>query len=262
MLRHVHETWVYSQYLKACYVNDGLPPEKIHVIPLGVNPALFRPDAPPLAAIQAATGECFRFLFSGGATPRKGVDLLVNAYLAEFRTHEPVCLVIKDGGNYPPEMGRQIEAVAAHPGHARILYTRKSLNPQELAGLYTACHCYVHPYRSEGYGLPIAEAMACGLPVIVTGGGACLDFTSAHEVSYIPSTVRRLPERSFEGVPTVGNPYWLEPDLPSLRRLMRRAYTSYAELREKAILTSVRIRTGHTWVQSAAAVKARLFARL
>ena len=38
-----------------------------------------------------------------------------------------------------------------------------------MAALYAACDCLVHPYRGEGFGLPIAEAMACGLPVIVTG---------------------------------------------------------------------------------------------
>ena len=47
---------------------------------------------------------------------------------------------------------------------------------EELAGLYAACDCLVHPYRGEGFGLPIAEAMACGLPAIVTGYGAAMDF--------------------------------------------------------------------------------------
>ena len=55
-------------------------------------------------------------------------------------------------------------------------YIEKILSEDEVVGLYTACNVLVHPYRGEGFGLPILEAMACGIPAIVTNGGACLDF--------------------------------------------------------------------------------------
>ena len=52
-----------------------------------------------------------------------------------------------------------------------IEYHECALNDQEMAGLYAACDCLAHPYRGEGFALPVVEAMACGLPAIVTGAG-------------------------------------------------------------------------------------------
>ena len=55
-----------------------------------------------------------------------------------------------------------------------IEYHDRALNDQEMAGLYAACDCLAHPYRGEGFALPVVEAMACGLPAIVTGAGPAL----------------------------------------------------------------------------------------
>ena len=46
------------------------------------------------------------------------------------------------------------------------------LDDDEVAALYRACDVLVHPYRGEGFAMPVLEAMACGLPVITTGGRA------------------------------------------------------------------------------------------
>ena len=53
-----------------------------------------------------------------------------------------------------------------------VEYIDRILSETEMAGLYAACDCLVHPFRGEGFALPIVEAMACGLPVIVTGARA------------------------------------------------------------------------------------------
>ena len=52
-----------------------------------------------------------------------------------------------------------------------VEYIDHNLSETEVARLYAACDCLVHPFRGEGFALPVVEAMACGLPVIVTGAG-------------------------------------------------------------------------------------------
>ena len=50
MLGQVDEVWAYSRYVRDCYLRAGVPPERVHVIPLGVDPDVFRPGLEPLPA--------------------------------------------------------------------------------------------------------------------------------------------------------------------------------------------------------------------
>jgi glycosyltransferase involved in cell wall biosynthesis len=116
----------------------------------------------------------------------------------------------------------------------------------------------VHPYRAEGYGLPVAEAMACARPVIVTGAGACRDFTSEDSAYLIKCTMEKLNTWAVGNMPTVGNPFWLRPDLDDLRNVMRYVFKNRDEARRRGMQASVAIRTGHTWKQAATRVAQRL----
>jgi glycosyltransferase involved in cell wall biosynthesis len=87
--------------------------------------------------------------------------------------HALGAFLLKDGQATEAEA---IDRFRSQPHAPAIEYLDQPLKEAELPGLYTACQCLVHPYRGEGFGLPIVVAMACGLPVIVTGSGAALDF--------------------------------------------------------------------------------------
>src|SRR5438309_959992 len=166
------EVWVNARFVRDAYVRSGIAAEKVRIIPLGVNPAVFTPAGPhyPLP-----TGKSFRFLFVGGAVPRKGADLLLGAYRRAFDPEDDVCLVIKDmgtrtiyRGNPLSETARQM---ATDPRIPEILYLEEDLSDEALASLYRACAWGVFPYRAEGFCLPPLEGMACGLPSILTAGG-------------------------------------------------------------------------------------------
>ncbi len=185
-LRRVDEVWAYSRSVRDCYLEAGVPADRVHVIPLGVDPGVFRPDARPLS-LPAGPG--FRFLFVGGTIYRKGFDLLLTAYTRAFRPSDGVGLVIKDMGTKSFYQGQTAEAtVAEHRARGYpIEYHDRALNDQEMAGLYAACDCLAHPYRGEGFALPVVEAMACGLPAIVTGAGPALDYASEATAFLVPA---------------------------------------------------------------------------
>src|SRR5262249_6125855 len=94
-LRRVDEVWAYSRSVRDCYLDAGLPVERVHLVPLGIDPAIFRPEAEP---VRLPPGPSFRFLFVGGTIHRKGFDLLLAAYARAFRPGDGVGLVIKDMG--------------------------------------------------------------------------------------------------------------------------------------------------------------------
>ena len=127
-----------------------------------------------------------------------------------------------------------------------------------MAGLYTACDCLVHPYRGEGFGLPIAEAMACGLPVIVTGMGAALDFCDENNAYLIPAKKACLPEKRMGDLETVDFPWYAEPDMEALATHLRHVFVHPDEARAKGQRGRERILAGFTWDHAALAAEGRL----
>src|SRR5262249_2956890 len=142
-----------------------------------------------------------------------------------FTRADDVCLVVKDMGAGTFYRGQTAENAVARlrddPMAPEVVYLTDELADEEMPALYAACDCLVHPYRGEGFGLPIAEAMACGLPVTVTGYGAALDFCDETNACLIPARVRRLGGQRLGDLETVGEPWLAEPDAVALQGLLR-----------------------------------------
>ena len=77
------EIWVPSNYVKELYIRSGIPEKLVQIIPWGVDTALFNPDTQPA---KLKTQKRFKFLFVGGTIYRKGIDVLLKAYLQSFST--------------------------------------------------------------------------------------------------------------------------------------------------------------------------------
>jgi glycosyltransferase involved in cell wall biosynthesis/tetratricopeptide (TPR) repeat protein len=254
----VAEFWAYSEYVRNVYVSSGVPAEKVKVVPLGIDPERFHPEVPPL---ELATKKRFKFLFVGGTIHRKGPDVMLNAYLRRFTAQDDVCLVIKDFGGKSVYAGQtlesQIRAAQAKPGAPELLYLNEELPPDALPRLYAACDCLVHPYRGEGFGLPILEAMACGLPVIVTAGGSADDFATKDFAWQIPSV--RKPFGDFvSGLKLVGTGWFLEPDGGELETRMRWAFEHPVAARALGRRASEHVRQNWTWERAAQIAANRL----
>ncbi|MEJ2098716.1 MAG: glycosyltransferase [Desulfobacterales bacterium] len=91
----VDELWVPSNHVRDVYIKSGVTPDKVFVVPNGVNHNQFNPEA---AKLKLNTDKRFKFLFVGGTIMRKGIDVLLSAYVEAFTAEDDVCLVIKDMG--------------------------------------------------------------------------------------------------------------------------------------------------------------------
>ena len=254
----VDEIWVYTHYNRDCYIQDGIPPHKVAVIPLAVDCNRFKPDLEPLPLIAGRTAKKCKFLFVGGTIWRKGIDVLLDAYTRAFSQDDDVCLVIKDMGHNSFYKGQtataRIQAIQSDDNAPEIVYLTDTLSDAEIACLYAACDCLVHPYRGEGFGLPVAEAMASGLPVILSRGGACDDFALDDGVYWIPT------QKAYVDIQqdTVNKTWVLQPDADELVELMKHIAAHPKEVQEKGRKASEHIRQTLSWEKTAQAILARL----
>ncbi|HET9076925.1 MAG TPA: glycosyltransferase [Acidimicrobiales bacterium] len=242
----VDEIWVPTSWVRDGYIRSGIPADKVAVIPNGVDVDTFTPDGPRLTFAKTHSR---RLLFVGGAIYRKGFDLLLDAYREEFGPNDDVCLVVKpfgfDGVYSRSSMGRKLLDAASDPLGPAIEIIDRHLSRDELAMLYRSCDVLVHPYRGEGFGLPVAEAMACGIPVIVTGSGACLDFCDDTTGWLVEAT--EIPGTLVDWTPGPAGFWWADPDRDHLRHLMRRAVEDDGARRTRGAAARRRIAEGFTW---------------
>lgn len=219
----VAELWVNSHFTRNSYVLSGAPADKVKVLPLGFDPSVFKPEGSRWSVGEE--GE-FRILYCGGTIERKGIDVLMRAYLAEFTRSEPVRLIIKDTGsrhvyihnNQLPE----IRKFVAEPSAPRISLIEDDLSPADLAAMMRSCHVVAQPYRAEGFCLPVLEGMACGLAPIVTYGGPTDDLV-LHSCGWKISS-QRVQIGQIPGLEARDDQGWLEPDIDDLRQILREAF--------------------------------------
>jgi len=242
------EVWAPSTFVRNLYLQSGVAPNRVHVIPNGVDTELFSPEAPPL---QIRSRKKFRFLFVGGTIARKGIDLLLQAYVQSFSAEDEVVLVIKDmgvGSIYQGQsLGDRIRQIQQDPRAPEIVYLDQDLSARDITALYTACHCLVHPYRGEGFALPVLEAMSCGLPVIVTAGGATDDFVDDSVGYRISAKKQVFGNREISGMKTMGDLWMLEPDSQELADALAHVFRHREEAQEKGRFGRRRAETEWTW---------------
>ncbi|MDY7116871.1 glycosyltransferase family 4 protein [Halomonas sp. SSL-5] len=146
----------------------GVAPERVQVVEPGVDPA-------PLAAsaLDLETLGPRRLLCVATLIPRKGHDVLLEA-LAGLSRRDWRLEVVGSHQRDPDHAARLVEA-AQHHGLAGHIVWAGERDAAGLAAAYHRAELFVLPSRYEGYGMVVTEALARGLPVLTTTGGALVD---------------------------------------------------------------------------------------
>ena len=167
----------------------------------------------------------FTFLHVSSCFPRKGVDVLLEAWGQTFTAADDVALVIKTFPNPHNTVRAAVKGLPArYPDHAPVIVVERDLDEAELAGLYRAANAFVAPSRGEGFGLPLAEAALFDLPVITTAHGGQRDFCTP-ETAW-PVDYRLARAATHLALP---NSVWAEPDLADLGAQLRNVRTANPE---------------------------------
>jgi len=252
----------HSNVVRRTLAAAGCDLDRVELIPHGVDGEVFSEHAPPLESVLDFKAGRVALLFVGGLIWRKGVDLVLKAVLESYRREDPVCLVVKPMGASGSYSGYTLEElvrrVQGHPAAPEILLLERTLDSREMAGLYTACDLLVHPYRGEGFGMPVLEARASGLPMVITKGGSTDDFCTGEACLGVPAA-RRLVD--LPGV-HIGRPFVLEPDAETLGVLVRDAVARLGTLRGAAVRDASAVRSEHGWDRAAEHIERMAFRAL
>jgi glycosyltransferase involved in cell wall biosynthesis len=256
--KNVDDLWVPSNFIRDVFVQNGVHPERVTVVPNGYDPKIFKPEG---ATLRPQGGRDFIFLFVGGAIRRKGIDLLLDAYKSAFDPGEPVTLILLISSSSAAYQHNswltEIKAATTDPAHPHILPIFESIDDPTLANLYRGADAFVLPYRGEGFGMPLLEAMACGKPVITTAEGPSKDFCDSANSYLVPATTEPVPDQPPPLGPIAGAFTWFEPDFPELVSTLRHVYENRAEAAAKGRAAARSVR--HlTWQNAANLYSSRI----
>lgn len=226
----------------------------VAVVPYGVDGSLIDdavgPEPSPL------TRKTFRFLHVSTGFSRKGCDVLIRAFVREFSSRDDVALIVKTLPQYDHSTARLVRRARwLHLRCSELVHVDRDLDDVSMQQLYRTASCLVHPARAEGFGLPIAEAMLAGVPVIATDYSGHADFCTEATAVLVPCRLTRS-RSPF----VVADAEWGEPDEAALRQAMRQAYEHRddAASRRRVAAARAHMRT-FTW--SRAAERAAAFMR-
>ena len=248
-LKRMTQVWVPSQWQAACTVEQGIPAHKVKVVPEGVDSKMFFPRT---REILSPTGRTFRFVLIGRWEYRKSTREIIQAFVKTFGEHEPVELIINVDNPFATDglssTEQRLEKFGIQHSGIKIMH---HMTKSEYIDLLNSADVFVSCARSEGWNLPLIEAMASGIPSIYSDWGAQLEFAAGKGIPVkILGEVAAGVQNEESWNPNVpGN--FAEPDFADLSLKLRDSYQNFESHKQRALIESDEIREIFSWENAA-----------
>lgn len=223
-----HEIWAPSHFVAEALKASGVT-KSVRVMPHPVS--LAKSDASPDRSAYQIPAADFVVLAMGdlrSSATRKNligaIEIYKRAFPAPARGSR---LILKVQSQDAHPRFRSAAGLAA-AGRPDILFFTDDLSQPEMARLIASCDVLLSPHRSEGFGLPLAEAFLAGVPALATGWSGNLDFMGSLPELTIRHTL--VPVRDPFGVYRAPGLEWAEPDVEDAAAKLR-ALTASLDLR-------------------------------
>jgi glycosyltransferase involved in cell wall biosynthesis len=185
--------FVNSEHYRKCWIDRGFAPEKLKILPRGLDTDLFTPTRRDLTfwSGSGGNGSEVRLLYVGRISREKDLDVLATAYKKIRDSSQPVKLYLVGDGPYSETLA------AALPEAIFLGY----LTGEKLAKAYASADIFVFPSTTDTFGNVVLEAQASGLPVIVSDLGGPKELvddgrtgfvTKAHDADDFARAIERM----------------------------------------------------------------------
>jgi len=233
------EVWVPSEWNVKIFKNSGVT-KPIYCIPHCIQIPENQDHVQPLSIGNDPSTFIFYSVFQW--IERKNPIALLKAYLTEFKKEENVCLALKTYriNDTPAEQDLIKKDIAAikkslHFEEFPLMYFFGNLfTADNMKALHKRGNCFVLPTRAEGFGIPQAEAMSWGKPVISTsfsGQKEFMNVENSYLIDYQLTPCSGMIFGNYDGSMT-----WSDPNIMHLRKLMRQVFVHQEEARQKGKL--------------------------
>lgn len=202
-------------------IEHGVAPDKVAVHRLGVNLGEFarRPDR-----VRDASRP-LRLLFVGAMTPLKGLHYLLDAF-SKLPPDTELWLVGVLPGD--PVLGRMIDDCVRSTGRVRVVGPVPQV---ELNAIYNQCDLFVLPSLSDGWGMVVSQALACGLPVVVSDMTGAKELVTPGENGHVVKSrdADDLLDKLALALDSLSHGAWQDGLGTSEARLGERSWTDYGD---------------------------------
>src|SRR3990167_2370944 len=246
MAKNFKKVLVPSSHNKQALTNVGIPENHIALIPHGINPEEFNTEPVKENNPFMVPNKCtfvWNKGWSKGKLDRSGFHYVLQAFLEEFRDEEPVRLLAHINPAYnnpewnveeeikklripkmmtPPKPDKQLE----------INITSGMLPTKAVKMLYHSVQYFIGCTRADAFNIPVLEAMACGLPCIVSTFGGHLDYV--HKNCWkVGGTLEPAPISDLGELALYEQTRWLDISVPELRKALRESYELWKNNKDK-----------------------------
>ena len=255
--RYLDIVFVPNEINKNIFVTSGVCPDKIRIVPYGFDPHL----ASQPHGIKCRENEKTRYLMISMPHKRKGLAHFLRAFCRAFTSKDPVSLTIKTTYSTKSrksrrpwetepvkDMIKRIARTFCNP--PEIMANECCLDDPSMYAYYKNFDIYVQPGFAEGFGLAVLEAMACGLPCIVTGHGGYMDFCHEGTCLLLPYSLRYRQGMAYETTLAQKRIRVAVPNMEGTIRLLQFSFHNPDAMRQLSAKAKKNIR--HlTWSHSA-----------
>jgi len=186
--------FVNSEEYRRSWISRGFAPEKLKILPRGLDTALFSPERrdPAFWTKFGEANGAIRLLYVGRISKEKDLDVLAQAYRRLRDEGLPIQLYLVGDGPYLQALNSTLLPDAVFTGYLR---------GKELATAYASADVFVFPSTTDTFGNAVIEAQASGVPVIVSDTGGPKELvdsnvngviTKSHDVEDLVRAIREL----------------------------------------------------------------------
>jgi glycosyltransferase involved in cell wall biosynthesis len=249
-LRPAHQVWVPSAWARDILLAKGLASEKLHVVHEGVDADRYYPR------FGEVSTNPFVFLFVGKYEERKCLEETIQAFANTYGKDSSAELVVKTG-YFKDDLDRTrrlydyVNTLACD--NIKVIYA--GVDDTDLWNLYRGANAFVFPSRGEGWGLPLIEAAAMGVPLVTTVWSGQTEFLSSCKTSVVPveftlGDVHCEDHKKYYPAADGNFGQWAFPTVDGIAKAMEEVRNNYARYSVSARENSAVVREQFNWTGS------------